>query len=61
VEGASLVVSFDQDIARIVGKRVRHLKCDNLPAVLADYARGRDAIVEHVDSLIEALAQGHTP
>jgi arsenate reductase len=61
VEGASLVVSFDQDIARIVGKRVRHLKWDNLPAVLADYARGRDSIVEHVDALIEALGQGHTP
>ena len=55
LEGASLVVSFDQDIAAIVAGRVRHLKWDDLPAVSTDYARGRDAIAKQVDSLIEAL------
>lgn len=59
LQDASLVVSFDQDIAATIRGRVRHLQWDNLPAVLADYARGRDAIVEQVDSLVEALAQGH--
>jgi hypothetical protein len=59
VDDASLVVSFDQDIATIVGHRARHLKWDNLPGVLADYARGRDEIVRHVDALLDELAAGH--
>jgi arsenate reductase len=55
LDGASLVVSFDQDIDKTVGGRVRHLRWDNLPGVLADYARGRDEIVRHVDSLLDSL------
>jgi len=55
--GASLVVSFDQDIEATVDGKVRHLKWDNLPGVLADYPRGRDAIVQKVDALIDALAK----
>ena len=61
VNDASLVVSFDQDIASIVGSRVRHLKWDNLPGVLADYARARDAIVSQIDALVDALARGDSP
>jgi hypothetical protein len=29
---------------------------DNLPGVLSDYARGRDAILKQVDSLLDELA-----
>jgi arsenate reductase (thioredoxin) len=58
---AALVVSFDQDITKIVGSRVRHLKWDNLPGVLADYARARDAIVSQIDALVDALARGDSP
>jgi hypothetical protein len=58
---ASLVVSFDQDVAKIVGGRARHLRWDNLPGVLADYGRGRDEIVRHVDELIEELARSASP
>ena len=56
-DGASLVVSFDQDIAAVVSDRSELLHWDNLPAVLADYVRGRDAILNRVDALIEQLAQ----
>ncbi len=61
VEEASLVVSFDQDIAKIVGGKARHLAWDNLPGVLTDYARGRDEIVRHVDDLIDELARSTAP
>ena len=61
VEDASLVVSFDQDIAKIVRGKVRRLAWDNLPGVLADYARGRDEIVRHVDELIDELARSAAP
>ena len=61
VEEASLVVSFDQDIAKIVGGKARHLAWDNLPGVLTDYARGRDEIVRHVDDLIDELARSAAP
>src|ERR1700730_7161909 len=44
VDDASFVVSFDQDITKIVGGRARNLKWDNLPAVSTDYALGRDEI-----------------
>ena len=57
VDGASLVVSFDQDIDKTVGGRARHSRWDNLPGVLANYARGRDAIVRHVDVLLDELAR----
>jgi arsenate reductase len=57
VDDASLVVSFDQDITKIVGGRARHLRWDNLPGVLANYARGRDEIVRHVDALLDELTQ----
>jgi hypothetical protein len=56
VDKAALVVSFDQDIAKTVD-RVRHAKWDHLPEVMADYARGRDAIVARVNSLLEELAR----
>jgi arsenate reductase (thioredoxin) len=61
VEEASLVVSFDQDIAKIVGGKARHLAWDNLPGVSTDYARGRDEIVRHVDELIDELARSAAP
>jgi hypothetical protein len=61
VDDASLVVSFDQDVAKTVGGRARHFRWDNLPAVLADYARGRDEIVRHVDELIDELARSASP
>jgi hypothetical protein len=56
LDGASLVVSFDQDITRTVGGRVPELRWDNLPAVSADYTIGRNAILKRVDGLIEQLA-----
>ena len=61
LSGASLVVSFDQDIDATVDGKVRQLRWDNLPGVLADYPRGRDAIVQKVDALIDALAKGGVP
>lgn len=61
LQGASLVVSFDQNIAATVDGKVRQLKWDDLPAVLTDYTRGRDAVVKQVESLIEVLAQGRSP
>jgi len=56
VKGASLVVSFDQDITKTVDGKVQELRWDNLPAVLANYNLGRDEIVKRVDGLIEQLA-----
>jgi arsenate reductase (thioredoxin) len=41
---AALVVSFDRAIRNVDGS-VRHLEWDDLPGVVADYPRGRDAIV----------------
>ena len=61
VDDASFVVSFDQDITKIVGGRARNLKWDNLPAVSTDYALGRDEIVRHVDALIDQLARSTLP
>ncbi len=57
VDGASLVVSFDQDITTTVAGRVRELRWDNLPAVLANYQFGRDEILKRVDDLIDQLAR----
>jgi protein-tyrosine-phosphatase len=57
VDDSSLVVSFDQDIAKIVGGRARHLRWDNLPGVLANYARGRDEIARHVEALLDELTR----
>jgi hypothetical protein len=57
---ASLVVSFDQDVKRSVGT-ARYLKWDGLPGVLADYPRGRDAIVKRVDALLDELAREPLP
>jgi arsenate reductase (thioredoxin) len=61
VEDAVLVVSFDQDIAKMVGEKARHLAWDKLPGVLTDYARGRDEIVRHVDELIDEFARSAAP
>jgi hypothetical protein len=58
---AALVVSFDQDVTKMLGGRVPHLKWDDLPGVLADYSRGRDAIVRRVDALLDDLARGASP
>jgi protein-tyrosine-phosphatase len=58
VDHASLVVSFDQDITEVVAGRARHLRWDNLPGVLANYGRGRDEIVRHVDALLDELTRG---
>lgn len=56
VDGASLVVSFDQEITQTVAGKAQLLRWDNLPGVLADYLRGRDAILAHVDALLDQLA-----
>src|SRR5262249_29780807 len=61
VAGASLVVSFDQDITGVLDHRAPQLKWDNLPSVLADYSEGRDAIVQKVDALIDALSKNRRP
>jgi arsenate reductase len=61
VDDASLVVSFDQHVGKTVGGRARHFRWDNLPSVLADYVRGRDEIVRHVDELIDELARRSSP
>ena len=61
VDDVALVVSFDDDITKTVAGRTRYLKWDDLPGVLTDYTRGREAIVRHVDALIEALARGGLP
>lgn len=60
-EHVALVVSFDDDITKTVGGRTRYLKWDDLPGVLADYPRARDAIVSQVDALIDALARSGSP
>ena len=57
VDHAVLVVSFDQDITRVTAGKVRYLAWDNLPGVLADYPRGRAAIVAQIDSLVDELAR----
>jgi len=61
VDNVALVVSFDDDISKTVGGRTRYLKWDDLPGVLDDYPRGREAIVRQVDTLIETLAHGASP
>jgi hypothetical protein len=60
VAHAWLVVSFDQDVTNVVGS-TRYLKWDGLPGVLADYPRGRDAIVRRVDALVDELARTPSP
>jgi arsenate reductase (thioredoxin) len=61
VAHAVLVVSFDQDVSRIVGPQSRYLKWDDLPAILTDYTHGKDEIVRHVDALVDELARGNSP
>jgi len=58
VDNVALVVSFDDDVTKTVGGRTRYLKWDDLPGVLGDYSRGREAIVRQLDALIDALARG---
>jgi arsenate reductase (thioredoxin) len=58
---AALVVSFDQEITKMVDGRTRYLKWDDLPGVLADYPRGRDAIVRHIDALVDELTHSGLP
>lgn len=54
---ASLVVSFDQDVAKSIGASARYSRWDDLPGVLADYPRGRDEIARRVDALIDELVR----
>jgi len=61
LDHASLVVSFDQDVAKIVAGRAHYLKWDDLPDVLTNYARGRDAIIGHLNELIGELARINAP
>ena len=61
VDNVALVVSFDDDISTTVGGTTRYLKWDDLPGVLDEYPRGREAIVRQVDTLIETLAHGASP
>ena len=60
VAHAWLVVSVDQDITKRVGS-TRYLQWDGLPGVLADYPRGRDAIVGRVQALVDQLARTPLP
>lgn len=57
VDGASLVVSFDQNLSATLAGRVEELRWDNLPAVLANYELGRDEILKRVDALLGQLAR----
>jgi hypothetical protein len=61
VDHAVLVISFDQDIGHLVVGKARHLAWDDLPGVLADYPRGRAALVTRVDSLLDELASSNPP
>jgi hypothetical protein len=61
VDNVALVVSFDDDITKTVSGRTRYLKRDDLPGVLDDYPRGREAIVRQADTLLDALARGARP
>jgi len=61
IDGIALIVSFDQDVTTTVGGRAPYRKWDDLPGVLTDYGRGRDAIVSHVDALLSTLAGGGSP
>jgi len=61
LDHAVLVVSFDQDITKVVAGKVRHLAWDNLPGVLADYPGGRAAIVSRIDFLVDELASKNSP
>jgi len=61
VDDALLVVSFDQDVAKTVGGRARHLSWDNLPGVLSNFESGRAEIVRHIDELIDELAHSAWP
>jgi arsenate reductase len=56
IDGALNVVSFDEDINATVADKGHWVRWDNLPGVLADYPRGRDAIVKRVDALLDELA-----
>jgi arsenate reductase len=58
---ASLVVSFDQDVAKIIGAPVHYSRWDGLPGLLADFPRGRDEITRRVDALIDELAKQGGP
>ena len=55
VAHAALIVSFDEDIANIVGAQARYLKWDDLPGVLTNYRRGKDEIVRHVDQFVSQI------
>jgi protein-tyrosine-phosphatase len=57
LDGAGLVVSFDQDISAVVNGRVAHRKWDGLPAVSENFGAGRDAIAVRIDSLLRHLAE----
>lgn len=61
MEHAALVVSFDEHISAIVAGKARYVVWDNLPAVLTDYPRGRDAIVARIDALLDEFARGNPP
>lgn len=56
LSGATVIVSFDEDLSDTVAGRTRYQKWDNLPGVLANYPRGKDAIVAQIDSLVDELA-----
>jgi protein-tyrosine-phosphatase len=56
IRGATLIVSFDEDISSAVAGQARYLQWDNLPGVLSDYPRGKTAIVKKVDVLVGELA-----
>ena len=45
----------------MVDGRTRYLKWDDLPEVLPDYPRGRDAIVRQIDALVDELTHSGLP
>jgi len=56
VRGASLLVSFDQDVSPVAGNLLAIERWDGLPALSLDYSVGRDSIRARVAKLVDRLA-----
>jgi arsenate reductase (thioredoxin) len=61
IKKASLIISFDQDLDALVGRKARYVKWDALPGVLANYTTGAEAIERRVESLIDELKRRAAP
>lgn len=56
VQGAALLVAFDQDVSATLNGTVPIARWDSLPALSRDYRVGRDSIRARVAKLVVALA-----